>query len=1208
MEIEKRNMPQPLGIDTSETYAYKLAHYWRIPLDYILIHNMVSNSPSYTNILELVGECMKKNISYGSISAYLSQKAGRDWDTIVIKASVLSFFKENIGEKNIRDIGEYSILGKKIKLFISGIIEFKRSYGMKTMSDLNLKHTGYKESMDKEMAEIDNKIIQLRSVQSKYRECLSAKDIKISEMKVSLEVINSTILNDYVIEDILSIFDSSIVSENVPHIVCHLKDKTYQKVYNPDPFSKKITKKDTVDLREYFEPYTIIFTIRLSQVHTAVYNVESKRLILKIRPSDKEAYYKIMEKHFPSLSIKTTTVWTQTRITLYPIKSREIKLMLHYLLHLSITNPELYQFYLSESTSPFPYKNVLNLRYRPNFITPISALSKLGGLRKKEEGSFSLEIRKTIAGDSCIDIITETVGIDSVYRLYTSIIPTMCIYYAKHIKSKSPLSELYNIPNLEEKKETKNPNIKKELSDMWPDVFAKANADKTRKPNDMVRTTTDKSEAEEWEKEYIQDPEKEIKRMVLPFPKEGPILFYFTSYDPSKPYVGYIQNIYEDNPIYNMIPASISTLAKSDNVKVKCKSPTLSFRALEDKCYAISENIVNTIIGFDTKRMGSKICPDSILYVLASVMPEISSITEETSLSSDNESIEEHSDDKKTLLADSVRILRTKMLNLSPEIYKQSLYDLTNEQIIKRIKKKDSYIDPLLYHSALEEISDLNIYIIRPTIKDNVSTYAIEIPRHTQMYCKNYESRKCIIIFLNSGTKSDILLHPHCEFIIPKDTKNPKEAVFSKEVSDRMTSIMMNCNKTYAYKNPSGFIYKSISMLSKSKIVIKRLLNNGYSIISQYVDAYGKGRAVTFKDEDNEKRTIFFHPFPPLNLKHSNKIFHASEMWIKKISDNEDILGYSNIGVFAEDKETKEIIYCRTNKKYDIEYVIDLDPLFSAETFVKDSFLQKSADKDRLSRILAGIFKHCMFSYNVLKSFIGSDEFIKNYLTYTDSYLEDEILYYNINNVEEKLPTFNSEKEIIQYLSSIIPVKSNKAVLHNKEYFMSVSQILFRYSKIILQSSFQDKHIKDYYLSVRDFTNRKDTIIRDNRLDPITNIIDQQWKFMIRESLIEHDIDSKMPLFYEQDKILYIVQSTINGSVMSAYFLCKMWKSSMLNYGPVVENPPEDLDEPIIVYKIRAGRLNAHSFKNMNKGIKYLSYFEIVNYKESKYAALMRIK
>ena len=47
-------LPRVNGFDTTETYAYKLAMYYRVPLRYILITNPATDNQKYDNAINII--------------------------------------------------------------------------------------------------------------------------------------------------------------------------------------------------------------------------------------------------------------------------------------------------------------------------------------------------------------------------------------------------------------------------------------------------------------------------------------------------------------------------------------------------------------------------------------------------------------------------------------------------------------------------------------------------------------------------------------------------------------------------------------------------------------------------------------------------------------------------------------------------------------------------------------------------------------------------------------------------------------------------------------------------------------------------------------------------------------------------------------------------------------------------------------------------
>jgi hypothetical protein len=151
-------------------------------------------------------------------------------------------------------------------------------------------------------------------------------------------------------------------------------------------------------------------------------------------------------------------------------------------------------------------------------------------------------------------------------------------------------------------------------------------------------------------------------------------------------------------------------------------------------------------------------------------------------------------------------------------------------------------------------------------------------------------------------------------------------------------------------------------------------------------------------------------------------------------------------------------------------------------------------------------------------------------------------------------------------------------------------------------------------MSSNDFNTRPKTLIIEGNFNPLQSVVDPRWQYTIRSSLNEDSLSSRtpdnalssrMPIFYSQGNIIYLVQSTVIGNAKSAYALCVMWKNTGRNGGIRIE-PSVSIVGPVVIYVIKAGGLLAAKYENKDKSDDG-TYYEIVRYDDEKYAALLRL-
>jgi hypothetical protein len=1160
-------LPPRTSTDTIETYTYKLAWHWQINLKYVIALQYNTLTPKYINLVSLVDSTLDTNLSIDSLGKYLSNTTGKKWDTYIIPILIYCLFKR-LDVDNIDNVGYKTTKMEKINELLEKINEYKREQGLsewkhKPMQDA---YNNYIDDTKKWLEFVKKKLKILKSTQDQYENAIKSDYLRVSDLEISNEKLQCIVKGEYTKEDILTIFDSVLMSPYIQHVVCYSANKVFQKVYKPGPFESNIKKTVLIDLSLPPTDGVILFTVVLSQVCYVKYTIESGLMETSVRPKDKEMLIELINKTFPTLLFETRTEELECKLSLYPTVEKSFDLQFYLLLHRTIVQPELFQFYLNESTSAFPEKSKLKFRYRPFWEIDRPVFTPMKGI--KVESTFVLTAPRMATDNNYIVVTITSRSEVSVYRLLSSLIPTLTIYYSVDLMKKSPLSKLFSIPNLIPKIPTTGSKLKKELSDKWPEIFTPNYLlAKNTKTKELVKITTDPLEADRWKKEIIIYEDVRYNREVLPFPpdlaKGETPLFWFTSSKAEAPHVGYRENVFDDSPKYLYVPYSSATKGVQ-RIKPIGSGNVVSLAVADEGKYSHgSPDVIDNILGIETRRQGVEIGPNAIIRTILNMAMDLSDI-------------------RRTITDDDVYSIRRELSRLDPALYKQQLYDLSNEDIVSKLREYNEYFDPLLYSAGLEHYFGIDIYYIKAKIVHNVMTLTMELPRYNNFYCAYAKPRKCILVLLNTGIKSDRLEYPHCELIVPKNSHIP---LFDVEISKKLREIRLNCHEVLTCV-PEG-VYKSQSMLSKMDEILKEFPKT----VSQYLDPYGKVRAFTVELDNKKYVTIFCYPAAPLNLPHSDEIYSVDDgQWLENFCGDGSYIGKSDLGVWCKHRETGEVLYVRADNIPDELSYIGSDPL-KIESTIKENFVLKQATKDRLALVLKEII---LWIFAI--SDLSAEKFISNHLTYTDK-PTDEDTYYDISNIDQRLPVVKNVESALEYIQNSIPVSNKKLVLHNKPYYDSISYVISRYP--IIPYDKKPRYIQDFYRSVSDFKTSKNSFVLTGSINPLKSVLKPQEKYVIANYIDEL---GKLPVFYRQDDVLWIVQATHLNELKVAYNVCDTWVKNRINLG-YGARPIKDMPVDVIIYKSITGRLipiNRNSENTEN-------FYEILQLGAKKYAAMLRM-
>lgn len=1201
----QREQPSLLTIEsfeTAETYLYKLAVSEGVASTYIHIDNIFSAKPRYTNVDELLRKAYSQGVKLESAKDYLASigvqeprsKASDILLDVVVKKNNLTGSITKPRTNQQRDA------------LLEAIAQITGSYNPKAkLQNYQSKHTKYLDSVRKTMAKDKILADQIYSVHDQYLKAMNTSKLSASDIRVIEEKLELDVTSNIGVEDILSVFDSIVLTEKVKHAVCFASHETvYQKVYNDAWLSEK----DVVNIEAHKLPERgsvspcIVFVVNIGAVYEVVYTIGAKKLYLKVKHRHKKDVLDAIKEILHHVDYTVNVVKVESVVRLYPVIDTQFISKFYYLLHRTTTNPEYYQFFLNESTSPYPKKSQLKLRYRPRWR--YSATPFL-----KEEAYVVMSSPQTATGNNYIEIAVTAQSMASTLRMFTSFIPAIVTHYALDLVGVSSLAPLYDnkIKPEQPQKKLSSAEVKKQLIDMWPTVFSEAYL--KIQPKNMVITTTDEATRDRWVGEIVLLGDSHYDRQVLPFPPAPePAMFWFTSYNARSKYVGYADNLHDENPTYDKMPHSGESEGTAYSSSLVSTKGSKSKSTPGPREQLQGTEVLDVLVGLPVTRLGTKFVSDSVLHAIA--MYELSEF-------GDSRNVQARANEIREILA-----------SYRPELYAQELYDMTDDQIVDGILNKDSFFDPAMYIAGIRKYLGQNVYVIEMAVDANNTSHKFLMPRHSQFYTATSHRSKSIVLCMNYGIKSDKLLYPHCELVVASPEKHTdsviaeditKGALFGSEESDRLNDMMLSCTTQVPYYNHST-AYKSKYMIS---YVWGFLLAKRLKPVSQYIDGYGKARAFTVVHQ--EKRiTIICSPCPPMNLPRSDKI-HPTTIEVFESLCESKCVGRSDLGVWCVDSKYDELLYVRleTGKIPKNIPLVGADPIPRDQTHKGEGSSRQAAYDRRLATVLRELMKWLfeMYCHELRRDDLAItpdtvSEFVTKYLTYARP---EHTSQYVISKVSEKLPSYGTVKEVLAYLTKtgVYNVSRGKVVLHNEAFMKSMVYYLSTLVKSVIHHDhigMESTYIRNYYVSLYDFKQHANVELLAGTDNPISIVSPQ---FAIVQSLLPEHRNSKTPIVYATSgvikTVMYIVQATRLGKIGNAVDVCMHWDKAGRNIGYLYNEVNTIPDKDIIIYRIVAGRLVEYQYIE-SEDPEANGFYEVVVYNHSEddtkhcdYGALLRI-
>jgi hypothetical protein len=200
-----------------------------------------------------------------------------------------------------------------------------------------------------------------------------------------------------------------------------------------------------------------------------------------------------------------------------------------------------------------------------------------------------------------------------------------------------------------------------------------------------------------------------------------------------------------------------------------------------------------------------------------------------------------------------VNNVRKKLLDLNLELCKQELYNLSVEDIRNIISNPDAYLDASKFRRLLERHFKCNLFVMVRDERRQYGSFALPEFRETYLFPHFNKELVNIIVYQHAGGKADSLEHSHHELVIRLNENKDIIKTFSQRYGEVLHASEMELLG----------LFSATKAISKQSSALETLLPTGIGVKYQYIDDYGKGRAVMVsEDAILIARTIF----APLNL------------------------------------------------------------------------------------------------------------------------------------------------------------------------------------------------------------------------------------------------------------------------------------------------------------------------------------------------------
>ncbi len=578
-------------------------------------------------------------------------------------------------------------------------------------------------------------------------------------------------------------------------------------------------------------------------------------------------------------------------------------------------------------------------------------------------------------------------------------------------KTKTQLNELLSKITFKKEKE-KDSNLSK-LQILAPEVFVEGYAafcDKKKRP-----TPIEEDEVKPYLKRKMKELDLEDKKnLVLNFETEHQILHLVCDYDNDiYPYLKDNKKL-NNKELYELLPCCG---AKPYKVKKEKKTShltniniVLSEKSTGELPFDLNYFLSNyRVLPSHFKRLGVVNDGLSLLHCCCVA------VQDERYLSN------------KEYYVKNLRLLIADKINAS--VAQQQLYDIDD---IKNAFLNDSFLDPKLYFRYLEEYFNLNIVVFDDQL--------IKLPRFKLFYARPERNRPTLLIYQHQN---------QCELIM-----NNEEYLYGEDMTHYCHLFLQQKLTTFTFSN---IIYKNLYYYTNYLSFIN------YKKMEQFIDSYGKMRALILTLSNNTKLSLLTIPSEPENLPIAS-LERANLKDVLKIMTQEPtgISRYNNqlVGLWYRMFDVEHAIYIPIIPTVSfIDKIVLKEPeLTLSADIIKTNYFKIKKQFNLILEVIYWLYAVGMYQFNLFDN-------IENFF---DNYIMVKKTDYDIQ-IPRRLPTFNRYSDYFNYVNS-----SDQFIL-DPELVEGVKKRLFYFDLIKQQQLTEDEAIiipiviNNYYQYIDDF-------------------------------------------------------------------------------------------------------------------------------------------
>ena len=738
-------------------------------------------------------------------------------------------------------------------------------------------------------------------------------------------------------------------------------------------------------------------------------------------------------------------------------------------------------------------------------------------------------------------------------------------------------------------------------------------------------------EVTKWENTMIQTINGPIKRPIITFPKDhdpnldpGYRQWNFVCPDDDYPYIGLIENKQNNKDKYPYVPSCFKsnhtiTGANSkyneyyhDTVKRLTTTSNYVIRGNKllinrqlGKLNPALFNILNIFQPGEYRHRGVIRSTNSLIHSCLFALITTNYQPPPSINVNDWRSYLSFSIDDKEIFAKRIRADMASIIK--PELLKQEFYDFDLNTITDYLRKSNRFFDPKVFYRAVEEYFNINIFVFSFYAKDENTISYMELPRALEFPIRVENlNRSSILIYKYWGSDSDQLKYPQCELI-----QNETTYIFPPDISKKLYNVFYLSSQTISWNATNHHL---ISRLPFYHIIDYSLLFP--NAIGQYIDKYGKMRGLVI-NLNNVEIGIYFPPAQPLNLSSVNRLISPPPLnTVLQAFQNNILTAVTRIdpnnpaitGLWVKILDITFGIYIPVEPTIKSEYsdmpIGPINPYLITGINMVDRI-------NHLQRTLKIILQLTNWVYMLSK--LSADNFINNYMI-KQSMTEDSDKIYDWSKLPPRLPKLNNVNEGINYIKSVFPslILNNILMMYNGKFFNGITYFLREREKLSKGLKLPLPTLIDgVFQEPIDFKQQLNVIIfvdQNSLINWLNN--DQRDKHELRTIRDKFDYSlsalTQPYMYQDEDKKIYLIQKVLDGNLIRALTLGKLWYTKKINtgYDTIKESFPNNkLPDYVVYHPATDGKLVVIEDNYRRSHV----YLQVLNYGRDIYSAMLPI-